>query len=70
MFPTTIWTTIRDAAGADDAARERFARQYREPVARYVRSRGVASHDADDLTQDVFVRLFRSGLLERADRSR
>lgn len=70
MFPTTIWTVIRDAAGNAEAAQDRFARTYRDPVLAFLRARGAAEQDADDLCQDVFVRVFRSGVLQRADRER
>lgn len=67
MFPTTIWTAIR-AAGAKDAdALDRFAREYREPVRRYIRSRGFGDAEADDLTQDVFVRILAGGVLAKVD---
>lgn len=70
MFPTTIWTTIRQAAEDDDAARERFAALYLAPVTSYVKRRGMSEHDSEDLAQDVFVKLFRSDLLSRADRDK
>jgi RNA polymerase sigma factor (sigma-70 family) len=70
VFPTTIWTTIRQAAASDRAALEGFAERYRTPVLRYVRSRGLQDQDAEDLCQEVFVRILRAGLLEKADRTR
>ena len=68
----TCWSMIRDAAGGDPAARERFARVYLPVVTAYlaVRWRGTR-HNADDAAQDVFVECFRDGgVLEKADPGR
>ncbi len=70
VFPTTIWTTIRQAGANDREALEAFAVQYREPVRRYLRGRGFSSADAEDLCHEVFVRLLEKGVLERADAAR
>jgi RNA polymerase sigma-70 factor (ECF subfamily) len=68
----TCWTLIRDAAGGDPAARERFARVYLPVVKAYLVARWRTSRrEADDAAQDVFVECFRSGgLLEKADAGR
>lgn len=66
MFPTTVWDLVRGAGERDPEALERFARDYRPPVLEYVRRR-VPGADADDLCQDVFVRLLAGGVLARAD---
>lgn len=68
MFPTTVWTVIRDAGGRDPAALERFAGDYRAPVLSYIRGRGLP--DAEDLCQDVFVRVFSGDVLAKADEAR
>lgn len=70
MFPTTIWSTIRDAGSRDPNALERFAEQYRAPVLSFVRSRGFRGPDAEDLCQEVFVRVLAGRVLERADARR
>lgn len=70
MFPTTVWTTIRLAAQSDEEARESFARAYRGPVVRYLRCKGASSDEAEDLCQEVFLRLWKEHVLERADRAR
>jgi RNA polymerase sigma factor (sigma-70 family) len=67
MFQTTIWTTIRDAGARDPAALERLAVRYRPAILRFVRGRGFAPDDAEDVCQDVFVRLLSGGVLERVD---
>ncbi len=70
MFPTTVWTLVH-AAGLDDSeALERFAASYRAPVLATVRACGVPAQEAEDLCHDVFVRLLRGRVLERADAQR
>lgn len=65
---------MRDAAGGNPAARERFARVYLPVVRAYLTARWRASvhpRDADDAAQDVFVECFRGGgALERLDAGR
>lgn len=70
MFPTTIWTTIREAGHSDRAALDRFAEQYRSPVRRYLAGRGLSGSDLEDVSQDVFVRLLSGKVLAKADRAR
>ena len=70
VFPTTIWTTIRQAAADDRDALEGFAERYRTPVLRFIRSRGVSAEDAEDVCQDVFVKILRAGVLSKADAER
>lgn len=70
----TCWTLIRDAAGGDPAARERFARLYLPVVRAYLGARWrdqPQPPDVDDAAQDLFVECFRAGgLLEKADADR
>jgi DNA-directed RNA polymerase specialized sigma24 family protein len=70
VFPTTIWTTISQAGAHDRAALEDFAQRYRAPILAYLRGRGFSGNDAEDLCQEVFVRVLQSGVLAKADRSR
>lgn len=70
MFPTTIWTTIRQAGANDRDALEQVAQSYRAPILRFITGKGFDPAEAEDLTQDVFVRLLASGVLERADAAR
>jgi RNA polymerase sigma factor (sigma-70 family) len=70
VFPTTIWTTIRRAGDQDTAALQDVAVRYRTPVLEYIRKRGFQGSDAEDLCQDVFVRVLEGGVLAKADRQR
>ena len=67
MFQTTIWTTIRNAGQRDPAALERLATRYRPAILAFVRGKGFGPDDAEDLCQDVFVRMLAGGVLTRAD---
>lgn len=70
MFPTTVWTLVRDAGDRDPAALEAFAAGYRRPVLDFLRARGAAPEDAEDLCQEVFLRILKGGVLAKADRER
>jgi RNA polymerase sigma factor (sigma-70 family) len=67
VFHTTVWEVVQ-AAGADDPeAIGRIAEEYRAPILAFIRSRGVNGAHAEDLCQDVFVRLLAGGVLGKAD---
>jgi RNA polymerase sigma-70 factor (ECF subfamily) len=68
----TCWTLIRNAAGGDPAARDRFARAYLPVVRAYLATRWrAARHSVEDAAQDVFVECFKDGgLLDKADADR
>jgi RNA polymerase sigma factor (sigma-70 family) len=70
MFPTTVWTTIKKAGESDPDSLDHFASRYRQPVLRFIQSRGYAAADAEDLCQDVFARILTGGVLEKADAAR
>jgi RNA polymerase sigma-70 factor (ECF subfamily) len=69
-FESTLWTLISRARAGDEAALLAFARRYRPPVIAYCRRRGLSPEDAEDAAQEVMLRFFCRGVLERADRSR
>src|SRR5258708_19274 len=73
-FPATSWTLVV-AAGNDDAedrrhALARLCEHYWYPVYSYVRRRGNAPEEAQDLTQDFFVRILEGRYLDRVDPNR
>lgn len=72
-FPTTQWTLVERAAAEDPEDRARALAEicslYWPPVYAYIRSKGHAPHDAEDLTQDFFADLLRRNGLARADAS-
>ena len=74
QFPTTSWTLV---AAAGDAlhkdcrdALARLCERYWYPVYAYVRRRGYSVQEAQDLTQEFFVRILEGRYLDRADANR
>ena len=70
MFESTAWSRIVAAGRGDPGSREGLAERYRPAVVRYLRARGRSEEDAQDLAQEVFLRLFSPDVLARADRAR
>ena len=70
VFPTTIWTRISEAGAEDESALEDFAVRYRPAVLEFIQRRGFTGTAADDLCQEVFLRVLRGGVLAKADQSR
>ncbi len=70
-FTTTHWSVVLAAGGRQspqaDAALEKLCRTYWYPLYAYVRRRGYAPADAEDLTQDFFAQLLRKNYPARAD---
>ncbi len=68
MFATTHWTAVlaagRRGAPQADVALEELCRTYWYPLYAYVRRRGHAREDAEDLTQAFFVRFLEKNYLE------
>jgi RNA polymerase sigma factor (sigma-70 family) len=70
-FPTTSWTLV---VAAGDPRREdcrdalaRLCENYWYPVYAYVRRRGYPADQAQDLTQEFFIRVLEGRYLNRAD---
>lgn len=69
-FIATPWTVILEARSDPNrrrAALERLCRSYWPPVYHYIRRRGHAPHDAEDLTQGFFAYVLESDFLDRPD---
>jgi RNA polymerase sigma-70 factor (ECF subfamily) len=74
IFATTHWTVVL-AAGKrstpqSDRALEELCRAYWFPLYAYVRRRGHAKEDAEDLTQAFFARFLEKNYLEGLDAER
>lgn len=74
IFATTHWTVVL-AAGQrhtpqSDAALEELCRTYWFPLYAYVRRRGYAKADAEDLVQAFFARLLEKNFLANLDSER
>jgi DNA-directed RNA polymerase specialized sigma24 family protein len=73
-FSTTHWSVVLSAkqqsSAEADAALERLCRTYWWPLYAFVRRRGYAPPDAQDLTQEFFARLLAKDFLRTVDRSK
>src|ERR1051325_684449 len=75
-FVTTRWSLIVSAANLgteEQKARDALAelcRTYWRPMFLFVRARGYAIEDAQDVTQDFFVTILKKNWLQHADRNR
>ena len=72
-FVTTQWTVVLNAGRSDsvsaEEALEKLCRSYWYPLYAYVRRRGYAAEDAQDLTQAFFARLLEKDSLKNITRS-
>lgn len=70
-FPTTRWTLVLAAADRDPVqgrdALASLCESYWYPLYTYVRRRGYPGGQAQDLTQEFFVRLLSGRYIDRAD---
>ena len=76
QFATTRWSLILSAAnsesGEQDArtALDELCRTYWRPIFSFVCRRGYSKEDAQDLTQDFFVKILEGNWLQHADPNR
>jgi DNA-directed RNA polymerase specialized sigma24 family protein len=76
QFATTRWSLVLSAAksqSGEEKARdalEELCRTYWRPVFVFVCRRGYSTEDAQDLTQDFFVKILGHHWLQHADRNR
>jgi RNA polymerase sigma-70 factor (ECF subfamily) len=73
-FGTTHWSVVCQAGAAPspeaEAALEKLCRAYWKPVYGFIRWRGYAQEDAEDLTQEFFAQLLSRSDLSGLDRAR
>ena len=72
-FHTTRWSIIVSARGEASGARialGKLCETYWYPLYAFVRRQGMSEHDAQDLTQEFFVRLLEKSWLDGVDRER
>jgi len=74
LFPRTRWSLVLAAAQKDSAAStaalESICSSYWQPLYAYVRRCGQSEHDAQDLTQETFIKaLQRRGQLKDLEKS-
>lgn len=69
-FPTTHWTLVtrvRQSGAVRQAALEELCSLYWYPIYVFLRRRGFAQHDAEDLTQGFFVKLLHDATFDAAE---
>jgi RNA polymerase sigma-70 factor (ECF subfamily) len=73
-FDTTHWSVVvaagKGPTALADAALEKLCHVYWWPLYAFVRRRGYAAHDAQDLTQEFFARLLAKDFLYSVDRGK
>ena len=76
VFVTTRWSMILSAANSKNGAQKgrdalaELCRTYWRPIFLFVCRRGYSTEDAQDLTQDFFVKILERNWLEHADPNR
>jgi DNA-directed RNA polymerase specialized sigma24 family protein len=74
LFPPTSHTLIEKVQSTDVKQREvamlRFCRVYHPPIHALARRLGFSVEDAEDLTQDLFLKVIRSDVLQKFERAR
>ena len=70
-FPKTSWTILASATlNGDESGRKalnELCRTYWQPVASFIRVKGIPSERVEDLTQDFFVQIMDRQFFKRAD---
>ncbi len=69
-FQSTLWSLISLARKGESGAALHFGRRYRAPVLAYCQRLGLRAEEAEDATQEVMLRFFCRGVIQRADRTR
>ncbi|MCA8926321.1 MAG: RNA polymerase sigma factor [Planctomycetes bacterium] len=69
-FHTTLWSRLHAAAEGGATAFDELSLRYRAPLIGFLRGRGVPEDRAEDVVQEVFLRLLGRDLLRRADAER
>jgi RNA polymerase sigma-70 factor (ECF subfamily) len=69
-FPTTLWDDIRSVQGGAPGPLESLLGRYRAPVIGFLRWKGCGEHEAEDLAQEVLLRLSRPDFIARVDASK
>jgi RNA polymerase sigma factor (sigma-70 family) len=70
MFRTTLWSQLANAGAREPHAVEELVARYRGSLLTFLRRRGQSPEDCEDIVQEVFLRLFSSDLLTKADQQR
>ena len=69
-MPSTMWTTILQFHRDPDRVKDFVVRRYRQPVVEFARRQGLKDEDAEDVTQEVFLRVCHGPFLKKANEIR
>ena len=69
-MPSTMWTTILQFHRDPERVKDFVVRRYRQPVVEFARRQGLKDEDAEDVTQEVFLRVCQERFLKKADQIR
>jgi RNA polymerase sigma factor (sigma-70 family) len=68
-FPTTVWTLVRSAKDGDSSQLTKILVRYRAPIVGFLRRKGLREDLAEDLAQEVLLRVSRREFLQKIDPS-
>src|SRR5438105_2586361 len=66
-FPTTIWEDISSARKGSSRELDLLLSRYRAPIVGFLRWKNVNIEEAEDLAQEVLIRVSHPGFLEKVD---
>ena len=69
-MPSTMWTTILAFHRDPERVKDFVVRRYRQPVVEFARRQGLKDQDAEDVAQEVFLRVCRENFLKKANEIR
>lgn len=68
-FPTTVWTHVKSAKDGDSSQLSHILVRYRMPIVGFLRRKGVREDLAEDLAQEVLIRVSKRDFLRKIDPS-
>jgi len=66
-FPTTIWEDIHSARKGSSRELDLLLARYRTPIVGFLRWKNVSAEEAEDLAQEVLIRISDPDFLEKVD---
>jgi RNA polymerase sigma factor (sigma-70 family) len=66
-FPTTIWDDISSARKGSSRELDLLLARYRVPIIGFLRWKNVKAEEAEDLAQEVLIRISTPGFFEKVD---
>src|SRR5262245_56073258 len=69
-MPGTMWTLIAEARQKGGLALDDLLRNYRSPILSFLRASGLPREQAEDLTQEILLKVVRDDVLSKADKER